>query len=140
MRMGERTVIAQPVFVDNTALALMRYIGYPDTPNTKSVGFRTSVEFFPERFVEFLFNHRCQFTYPVSMVRISHLRKPIGMRPNDSNISRLGIRIVQRNILLYGQIQRLLLFVGRGCWVLPDMFAWDDMLHDAKGTRRHSVL
>lgn len=32
-------VIPQTVLVDNTALALMRYISHPDTPDAKSIGF-----------------------------------------------------------------------------------------------------
>ena len=35
----QHTVIPQTVLVDNTALALMRYISHPDTPDAKSIGF-----------------------------------------------------------------------------------------------------
>ena len=67
---------------------------------------------------------------------MSHLGKAIGMRPENGDISRLRIRIVKRDILLHGQVQCFFLFVGRRCWVLPDVFAWDQVFDDAKGTGR----
>ena len=51
----QHTVIPQTVLVDNTALALMRYISHPDTPDAKSIGLRTGVDFLPERVIEFLY-------------------------------------------------------------------------------------
>ena len=71
---------------------------------------------------------------------MSHLGKAIGMRPENGDISRLRIRIVKRDILLHGQVQSLFLLVGRGRWVFPDVFAWDQVFDDAKGTggRRRS--
>lgn len=49
------------------------------------------------------------------------------MRPENGDISRLRIRIVKRDILLHGQVQSLFLLVGRGRWVFPDVFAWDQV-------------
>lgn len=54
------------------------------------------------------------------------------MRPNDRDIPRLRIRIVERDILLYGQVEILFLIVGCRGWVFADILAGNHMFHDAK--------
>lgn len=58
------------------------------------------------------------------------------MRRQDRHISWLRVRIVERNVLFHGQLQLVLLFVGRGRRILADMLAGNDMVDDAKGTGR----
>ena len=62
----------------------------------------------------------------------SHLGKPVRMRRNDRDISRLRLRIVERDILLHGQVEILFLVVGCRGWVFADILAGDQMFHDAK--------
>ena len=59
------------------------------------------------------------------------------MRPNDRNIARLRIRVIDRNVLLHSKVEDFLLLRGRSTGVFSNVLAWDDMLDDAKGTGRH---
>lgn len=68
------------ILVKNTALALMRYIRNPDTPDPKSICFRTHVHLIPERLVEFLSN-----IYQLSA--ISHLLDLRSKRPIRSDLT-----------------------------------------------------
>ena len=42
------TVITQKWLIDDTALALLSYIGYPDTSYSEAIGVRSSEQVFPE--------------------------------------------------------------------------------------------
>lgn len=57
------------------------------------------------------------------------------MRSDDRHVARLRIRIVQRNILLDGEMQHLFLR-GAGCArILSDVLAGRGVLDDAEGER-----
>ena len=72
---------------------------------------------------------------------LTYLGKPIGVRCQNSHISRLGIRIIYRNILFYRQVQFLFLLVRRGARIFSDMLAFDDMVDDSEGSAgRHGVI
>lgn len=55
------------------------------------------------------------------------------MRGDDRDIPRLRIWIIQRDVLFHSQGKRLFLFVGRRCWVFPDILAGGNMVDDAEG-------
>ncbi len=65
------------------------------------------------------------------------LDKPIGMTTNYRDISRLWIRVVQRDVLLYCEVQDVFLLVRGGSRVFPYMLAWDNMFHDTEELGRH---
>lgn len=48
------TVVAQHIFINHTALALLRNIGHPNTTDAKTAGLGPSMDFLPQRLVEFL--------------------------------------------------------------------------------------
>ena len=119
-------------------MTLMRYVRNPDTPDAKPICFRTGEQLVPERLVEFLFNgpQLSAINHSLDLVldrSRSHLRKPVSMRGDDRDIPRLRIRIIQRDVLFHSQGKRLLLFVGRRCWIFPDILAGGNMLDDAEG-------
>jgi hypothetical protein len=51
---SKHTVVAQDIFINHTALALVRDIGHPDAADAKAVGLGPSMDFLPQRLVEFL--------------------------------------------------------------------------------------
>lgn len=65
-----------------------------------------------------------------------HLREPVGMRSQDGDISRLRIGVIQRNILLHGEMELVLLFMGSRSRVLADMLAFNGMLDHPERARR----
>jgi len=72
---------------------------------------------------------------PSLMMKL-YLYESIGMSAYHSDISRLGVGVVFRDVLLDGYVQHLLLGVGRGAGVLPDVLALNNMLFYVE-YRRH---
>jgi len=66
----------------------------------------------------------------------TYFGKPIGVRSQDGHVARLGIGIVEGNVLFHGQFQRFFLLIGCGPRVFADMLRINDMFDDAKW-RRH---
>jgi hypothetical protein len=62
-----------------------------------------------------------------------YLWKSIGMCSDDGHVSRLRARIVEWDILLHRQVERL--FLRRRCrlWIFSDVLCRDDMFYDPKG-------
>ena len=64
----------------------------------------------------------------------SHLGETISMRPNDRNIARSRIWVIDRDVLFHSEMEDLLLLRGRGTGVFSDVLAWNDMVDYAEGT------
>lgn len=58
------------------------------------------------------------------------------MSSDDGHIARLRILVVEGDVLLHGQVERLLLRGGCRLRVLPDILAWDHMFHDVERSAR----
>jgi hypothetical protein len=48
------------------------------------------------------------------------------------HIARLGVRVIEWNVLFYCQMQYVFLFVRSGSGILSDMLAFYHMFHDAE--------
>lgn len=58
------------------------------------------------------------------------------MSSDDGHIARFGIQVVEGDVLLHGQVERLLLRGGCRLRILPDILARGHMFHDAKRSVR----
>lgn len=54
------------------------------------------------------------------------------MSAEDRHIARLRVRVVERDVLLYGEMQRLLLLISCGAGILPDVLARHIVLDNPK--------
>ena len=54
------------------------------------------------------------------------------MATYDCDISRFGVRVVQRDILLDGKVQDIFLLIGSCLGIFPNMLARNEMLDDTK--------
>lgn len=60
------------------------------------------------------------------------------MRPDDRNISGLGIGVIDGNVLLHGKVEDFIILRGDGTRIFSNVLAWNDMFDDTEGTGRHS--
>lgn len=48
------TIISKGIFIDHAALAFVRHVGHPDAANAHPILLRSSVDFLPKWFIQFL--------------------------------------------------------------------------------------
>jgi hypothetical protein len=63
---------------------------------------------------------------------VTCLDEAIRMATYDRDISRLGVRVVQRDILLDGKVQDIFLLIGSCLSIFPNMLARNEMLDDTE--------
>lgn len=111
----------------------MRDVGHPNAAYPEPVRLGSGMDLLPEGFVEFLVGNERRFMRG-SPPGSTYLGKAIGMRCQNSHISRLRIRIVYGDVLFYRHVQFLFLLVRCGSGILSDMLAFDDMVDDSEGS------
>ena len=127
-------VVAEKAFIQNAAMTLLRNICNPYATDAISMLLGSLQNLFPEGLVELL---GC-ISVTSSIVRdIACLDKSIGMAPNNCNIPRLRVRIVQWDVLLDCEMQYVFLLVRCRPGVLSYVLAWHHMLHDTEELGRH---
>lgn len=111
-------LIAQKLFIQNAALALLRQVGNPYASDPEVAALGASENVFPQRLVELFREATC-------------------VSADYGDVARLRIGIVQRDVLLHSQMQDIFLLIGRRLRVVSDMLAWNGMLDDLEQVRRH---
>jgi hypothetical protein len=124
-------IIPEKVLIHDAALALLRNIRYPNTTDVEPEIFEPGQYFLPEWLVELL-NHVSSFVGRQGRPCQPYLDKAICMATYDRDISRFGVRVVQRNILLDGKVQDIFLLIGSCLGIFPNMLARHDMLDDTE--------
>lgn len=117
---GPARIIAQQLFVHHTALALLRYVGDPYTPDPNLASLCAGENVLPQRFVELF-------------------REATRVRADDGNIAFLGFEVGQRNVLLDGHVQDIFLRVGCRAGVVSDVLAGDGVFDDLEQVRSGHV-
>lgn len=92
-----RGVIAEEVFIEDSALALLRHVCNPNASNAEPMLFCPGVNILPERLVKLLDG---MSGVPGLLGKITCLREAIGMSSYYRDIARSWVWIVQRNVLL----------------------------------------
>jgi|SRR5277367_895078 len=122
-------IIPEELLIDDTALALLCNIRYPNTTDVEPELFEPEQYFLPKWLVELL-NH---VSYLLDLKGcVACLDKAIRMATYDRDISRFGVRIVQRDILLDCKVQDIFLLIGSCLGIFPNMLARNEMLDDTE--------
>jgi hypothetical protein len=122
-------IIPEELLVDDTALALLCNIRYPNTTDVEPELFEPEQYFLPKWLVELL-NH---VSHSLDLKGcVACLDKAIGMATYDRDISRFGVRIVQRDILLDCKVQDIFLLIGSCLGIFPNMLARNEMFDDTE--------
>jgi len=98
-RDGVHTVIAQLPLIEYPRCALMSHVRNPDTTNSDTLRLQSLVQFVPQRLVQFLYTRSTKRSSHLINSVSTNLREPIGMAPNDRNLT-LSSKILLGRILL----------------------------------------
>jgi hypothetical protein len=122
-------IIPEELLIHDTALALLCNIRYPNTTDVEPELFEPEQYFLPKWLVELL-NH---VSYSLDIKgHVACLDKAVRMATYDRDISRLGVRIVQRDILFDCKVQDVFLLIGSCLGIFPNMLTRNEMLNDTE--------
>lgn len=122
-------IIPEELLIDDAALALLCNIRYPNTTDVEPELFEPEQYFLPKWLVELL-NH---VSYSLDFKGcVACLGKAIRMATYDRDISRFGVWIVQRDILLDCKVQDIFLLIGSCLGIFPNMLARNEMFDDTE--------
>src|SRR4051794_1581334 len=102
-------IIPEELLINDTARALLCNIRYPNTTDVEAELFEPEQYFLPKWFVKLLSHVSYQLN---ANGCVTCLDKAICMATYDRDISRFGIWVVQRDILLDCKVQDIFLLIG----------------------------
>lgn len=115
-----RTVIAQFVFVEDTALTLPGAVGDEDLADAYAMALELVIQILPQRLIELL-------------------GKAVGMGADDGDVAPLRVRVALGGVLLDVLEEDVVLGGGGGAGVFADVGGFDCVLFDVEKGRHGEI-
>jgi hypothetical protein len=122
-------IIPKTMLVDDPALTFLCNIRYPNASDADSALLEPNQHLFPKWFIQLL---TCVSYTLEGKGDVACLDEAIRMTTYDRNVSRLGIRVVWRDILFDCKMQDIFLLIGSCLGILANVLAWNQMLDNAE--------